>query len=1421
MSDNKEQIFIKTICDFLFLDQYEDTASFLRFEQCFQPLFNNINISFESIFKDICGEKKKYITYKRFAKSYLNYKNGINISKDTKTFFDLLLTSIIKFDKEYVGEVKKNIYIYSTIKTSSKRNTITKVQVLSDKNNQIRGINIEYDGVSKNKMHPKNIELDLDIILEMNLNCMEEKSTIIQNKARFGAINKSNYIDAITHIFGTLNPETGFISFIGFKCISGKTVYAGLPKGKGFLFGKFGYKFHDLKLQMTENGITRMEPGFNLSIRKNIYLNKIPENLFNINLNDENVIKDEEYFDKLKDINEIDKLLTTSIISDDHIFKEKPKDLFCGNDYKEVVDQAPRKWILKIIQHAKKKDEKKNMTLDDALNNYNQECEKTKDKMEKLRYIEDQQAYNSNKENKDLEKAKDEWTGLILHKKKAYKNSKKNNNNQSMVLIRNKLKLSMINPNKNKNASIIMFSRNNYDQLRNKLGMMINDEIFENNSDEKYVERKSNDNISFESKNFNNKNTIIKMKNLKGETVVLDDENKEKMKNAKEKWVNFRKGLEKVNGVYLLQTIGSVIKAKNVLQKKINIPLEEKIKLFDLLGKNKRLFKFLSQKQIGLDKIEEEDDDEEDEDEKNIMLIPDKHPEKNMSLEDLQKIIDNLKELLKKTDIKEEDRKKLEKLLNLYIQQKNILIENQSNNVKDELISKMGINIAKYIQKEKEKRAKAKEEEQKKLEEEMRKRKEEEELKRKKRENNKYKSFIALKKPDRIFHKQKMPGPIEEWTDNQFPPEKQSLCPYDEDGWIFFKDLDEEDVEGWEEYNWCRVGEINEYDNYEVFEEGAEVEDIVQGDINDCYFLSAIGSLCSYPDFFNKLFYTKERSENHSYGIYLYINGKWKLVLLDDYLPYCLENYVLKEISFSSSVQKEIWVSLLEKAWAKVNGCYARIGCKGFSNEAFDVLTEAYTEQLDLRIFKKENREEELWNILLNSFKKKYVLTAGTPGAKIVEYYKLTPSHAYTLIKVYSIEPNIRLVKLSNPYGNNEYTGDWSNYSNKWTPDLKEQCEFKEEDEDFGVFYMSYEDFLKYFDVIHIAKLEKDYHTTYCKIRKNQAIKCQVIRLKIEKDSPNTYIQLYQKNPRIIKKDSTYCPGNVMSFIILVDKDFKFIKSTCGQKTHIAIEVDLKPGTYYVFCDVNYRNEYKENNIHGYIVTFYAKNQINNFRNVTDRINVVSALELSMYYYCRMNIKEIKDDNGLRIFDSQTSNKEIPFRIFCFVNTTKNPIKIKLDIKQNDSKNYCIYNDRIASEFDNYIIKNINSLNGETILILDFEGKNEFQVDYEILPFNEKITYESTHPIFNNKGEKIDDKGYLISYYSKLSDNKGFTVGLENKSNILFELKLNMKEIYDIDGDFNDKDYIKFKILPNSKKVFNLRIKQGSKDPGFDFKKLN
>jgi calpain-15 len=94
--------------------------------------------------------------------------------------------------------------------------------------------------------------------------------------------------------------------------------------------------------------------------------------------------------------------------------------------------------------------------------------------------------------------------------------------------------------------------------------------------------------------------------------------------------------------------------------------------------------------------------------------------------------------------------------------------------------------------------------------------------------------------------------------------------------------------------------------------------------------------------------------------------------------------------------------------------------------------------------------------------------------------------HAYTLIKLYKVQTKKgeeRLIKLKNPWGDSEFTGQWSDNSKKWTPELKKQCEFSAEKDD-GIFYMSFTDFMKYYMVIDIAKIKENYETTFCKVKK-------------------------------------------------------------------------------------------------------------------------------------------------------------------------------------------------------------------------------------------------------------------------------------------------------------------------------------------------
>ena len=72
--------------------------------------------------------------------------------------------------------------------------------------------------------------------------------------------------------------------------------------------------------------------------------------------------------------------------------------------------------------------------------------------------------------------------------------------------------------------------------------------------------------------------------------------------------------------------------------------------------------------------------------------------------------------------------------------------------------------------------------------------------------------------------------------------------------------------------------------------------------------------------------------------------------------------------------------------------------------------------------------------------------------------------HAYSLISIHEIKKNgkpVRLLKLRNPWGTGEWTGDWSDNSPLWTPQLRQDVGCVEADD--GAFYIELSDYVQHF----------------------------------------------------------------------------------------------------------------------------------------------------------------------------------------------------------------------------------------------------------------------------------------------------------------------------------------------------------------------
>lgn len=81
----------------------------------------------------------------------------------------------------------------------------------------------------------------------------------------------------------------------------------------------------------------------------------------------------------------------------------------------------------------------------------------------------------------------------------------------------------------------------------------------------------------------------------------------------------------------------------------------------------------------------------------------------------------------------------------------------------------------------------------------------------------------------------------------------------------------------------------------------------------------------------------------------------------------------------------------------------------------------------------------------------------------------------------------MRLLKLRNPWGHQEWTGDWSDRSDKWTPELRRLLGAAEEAADDGVFFISFQDYANYYRSTTVCRVNDGFHYRCIKVDTEKA----------------------------------------------------------------------------------------------------------------------------------------------------------------------------------------------------------------------------------------------------------------------------------------------------------------------------------------------
>lgn len=303
--------------------------------------------------------------------------------------------------------------------------------------------------------------------------------------------------------------------------------------------------------------------------------------------------------------------------------------------------------------------------------------------------------------------------------------------------------------------------------------------------------------------------------------------------------------------------------------------------------------------------------------------------------------------------------------------------------------------------------------------------------------------------------------------------------------------------------------------------------------------------LCNgvYPPIFHR--YRKKGL----FVIRIFKNFNWIYVILDERIPVKIKDQ--QPVFGACKSAHEMWVALIEKAYAKMHGCYGNL-ISGYVDEGVLELTGFQPEKVLIRnestgcfphkmIEQFYGGKEGFWQFLLQRRQDNCLLgcsiKAEKGGQLIVDGTPtgLIKNHAYGLTDVLEFEDPydksrpLRLLKMKNPWGHTEWKGAWSGDSaeaEKYKMLLEEYNKTLPPDEqwsnlgdDDGIFFMSYSDWKETFSTLF---LNIDFPEDWTGIRFKSAW--------TNSNSgglPPTYtkdmLERYAKNPQFLVKPANDC----------------------------------------------------------------------------------------------------------------------------------------------------------------------------------------------------------------------------------------------------------------------------------------------------------
>ena len=209
---------------------------------------------------------------------------------------------------------------------------------------------------------------------------------------------------------------------------------------------------------------------------------------------------------------------------------------------------------------------------------------------------------------------------------------------------------------------------------------------------------------------------------------------------------------------------------------------------------------------------------------------------------------------------------------------------------------------------------------------------------------------------------------------------------------------------------WKRAKEI--CNDPAFFVEGCDPGDVIQGKIGDCWLLSAFSILATQKDLLDKVVkYTNVYEGKYTFQFYK--DKKLTEVTVDDYLP-CLKN---EEGNYQTIFARcfdpnELWVSMMEKAYAKLFNCYQNLD-GGATMLALCDLTGGSPETFNFQDEETANeiKDGSFWDRIKNNSKESFLMGCALTSDKMDTVRGIKTNHAYSILDARELDGN-RILKI-------------------------------------------------------------------------------------------------------------------------------------------------------------------------------------------------------------------------------------------------------------------------------------------------------------------------------------------------------------------------------------------------------------------------